>query len=107
MTAEVLGQRPYITPYKLKVRLLEDGIFEPRCQRCRGTTWLGRPIPLELHHCGGGRWNNALPNSELLCPNCHALTPNHAGRGIGRYAPAPMLELADRHGLGPCAREGV
>jgi 5-methylcytosine-specific restriction endonuclease McrA len=86
MAAETLAARAYVTPFKLKVRLLEDGIFEPRCQRCQRTTWLRRPIPLELHHRDGDRWNNALANLELLCPNCHALTPNHAGRAVGRYS---------------------
>jgi len=46
---------------------------------CQHTTWLDQPIPLELHHKDGDRTNNTLPNIELLCPNCHALTDNYRG----------------------------
>jgi hypothetical protein len=34
-------------------------------------------IPLELHHVDGNYKNNSEDNLELLCPNCHALTPNY------------------------------
>ena len=54
-----------------------------KCEECANTKWLGKDIPLEIHHKDGDRTNNALDNLELLCPNCHALTdswrrPNHS-----------------------------
>lgn len=45
-----------------------------KCQQCGNTEWLGKPIPLELHHTDGDTENNVLENLELNCPNCHALT---------------------------------
>jgi len=48
------------------------------------TEWLGRPIPLELHHIDGNRDNNVLENYQLLCPNCHALTDSYRGRNSAK-----------------------
>jgi 5-methylcytosine-specific restriction endonuclease McrA len=70
----------------LRQRLIDEGRREPRCARCRGTTWQGTAIPLELDHIDGDRRNNRDENLRLLCPNCHALTPTYRGRDIGRQA---------------------
>jgi len=79
---DYLSGKRDIKSYKLKKRLLDDGLFQHRCCRCRRTTWMKQPIPLELHHIDGNSSNNQLHNLELLCPNCHAQTPNYRGRGI-------------------------
>jgi hypothetical protein len=47
------------------------------CESCRNTEWLGKPIALELHHVDGDRANALEDNLKLLCPNCHAQTPNY------------------------------
>lgn len=52
-----------------------------RCEACAGTSWLGRPMPLEVHHIDGNRQNNADSNLQLLCCNCHSFTPNYRNRG--------------------------
>jgi hypothetical protein len=72
----------------LRRRLLDEGLKEHRCEHCRLTTWRGAPIPLELDHVNGDRFDNRLENLRLLCPNCHALTPTYRGRNIGRPAAA-------------------
>ena len=33
--------------------------------------------PLEIHHIDGNAENNSEDNLQLLCPNCHSLTPNY------------------------------
>ena len=71
---------------KLRRRLLEQKIFKSRCSNCGRTTWLGSRIPLELDHRDGNHRNNELTNLRLLCPNCHALTPNYRGRNIAPKA---------------------
>lgn len=76
---------PRIESHRLKRKLLDEGIFDPQCATCGGTTWQGVPIPLELEHKNGNRTDNRLNNLELLCPNCHALTPTYRGRNIGGY----------------------
>jgi hypothetical protein len=76
---DVLVHKKLENTWRLKNRLLQSGLKEHRCECCGSARWLGEPIPLELHHMDGDRTNNTLPNIELLCPNCHALTDNYRG----------------------------
>ncbi|HEX8494777.1 MAG TPA: hypothetical protein VF658_18170 [Pyrinomonadaceae bacterium] len=74
----------FISSHKLKLKLLEDGMKKRCCEQCHRQEWMGEPIPIELHHVNGDRFDNRLGNLLLLCPNCHALTDNHAGKGMHR-----------------------
>ena len=47
-----------------------------KCEICNLTDWNGQDIPLEVHHIDGDHLNNILENLQIICPNCHALTPN-------------------------------
>jgi hypothetical protein len=76
-----LGNELPIQSYKLKRKLLSEGVFTRECSGCKNTEWLGQPIPLELDHIDGNHSDNRLPNLRLLCPNCHALTPTCRGKG--------------------------
>ncbi len=82
---EYLVEGRLISSHRLKSLLLRDGLKIYRCEKCGLTDWQGQAIPLELHHVDGARTNNKLENLQLLCANCHALTPNNAGKGIKRY----------------------
>ena len=62
---------------KLKIRLLNEGYLEPKCDICGQSRWLDGEIPLQLDHKDGDKENNSLSNLRLLCPNCHALTPQY------------------------------
>jgi 5-methylcytosine-specific restriction endonuclease McrA len=80
---EFLKDNKFISStHRLKLLLLRDGLKHYQCERCKRSKWLGQPIPLELHHRDGNRLNNKFENLQLLCANCHALTPNNSGRGI-------------------------
>ena len=78
--AEVLTNGKLENTWRLKARLLQEGLKAHRCECCGRARWMGLSIPLELHHRDGERTNNALANIELLCPNCHALTGSYRGR---------------------------
>lgn len=81
---DVLCAGSTVQSYKLKRRLLDEGVFERVCMHCDGDRWGTEPIPLELHHKDGDRHNNRLDNLEILCPNCHALTDTYRGKNIGQ-----------------------
>jgi hypothetical protein len=63
---------------KLRRKLIEDNLKKEECEGCGITEWMGEKIVLELHHVDGDRYNNTLENLQILCPNCHSLTPNHS-----------------------------
>ena len=66
-------------------------LLETRGERCEECHWAQRHsitgrIPLTVHHIDGNYENNAEENLQLLCPNCHSLTPSYGilNRGNGR-----------------------
>lgn len=66
----------------LKRFLFKEGLKEERCEVCG---WCERRpldglMPLHLHHVNGCSTDNRIENLQLLCPNCHALTENYAGK---------------------------
>jgi len=77
---EILVKDSSYQSYKLKKRLLKDGLMEHKCYNCNGIEWLGHPIPLELEHINGDRFDNRIENLILLCPNCHAQTGTYRGK---------------------------
>jgi hypothetical protein len=81
---ELLRASSTVQSYKLKRRLLDEGVFERVCMSCNRSRWEQAPIPLELHHKDGDRHNNELANLAMLCPNCHALTDTYRGKNIGQ-----------------------
>jgi hypothetical protein len=65
-----------LCPKTIKQFLRE--LYDNKCQLCgwneiNPTTNI---VPLEVNHIDGNGFNNRLDNLQLICPNCHALTPN-------------------------------
>jgi hypothetical protein len=75
----------YTHTSNLRERLFAEGLKARICERCRRTTWNGRPIPLQLDHINGDRRDNRLENLRILCANGHSQTDTYCGRNVGRY----------------------
>lgn len=65
------------------------------CAICQLTTWLGKPLSLQLDHIDGNKHNNDLSNLRLLCPNCHSQTDTFAGRNIARASSSGRTTISE------------
>lgn len=62
---------------KKRLRLIEEGLKEGKCEICGLSEWMGKPIPLELHHIDFNHFNNELSNLMIVCSNCHMQLHNY------------------------------
>jgi len=49
---------------KLKIRLINEGYLDPRCDICGITRWLDGEVPLQLDHKNGNKDDNSLKNLQ-------------------------------------------
>ena len=68
-----------IQSFRLKNRLIKEGLKQHKCECCGITEWNGKLAPIELDHKNGNHNDNRLENLQILCPNCHAQTENYRG----------------------------
>lgn len=61
-----------------RIRLIQEGYKEGKCECCGLDIWMGKPIPLELHHKDFNHYNNSLDNLQILCSNCHMQAHNYS-----------------------------
>jgi predicted transcriptional regulator len=70
----------------LKMRLIEAGLKENRCEICGITHWMGKPVNMQLHHKNGDGSDNRVVNLQFLCGTCHSQTDTYGGRKRHRRA---------------------
>lgn len=58
-----------------------------RCEVCKLSHWLGKLLILELHHINATYRDDSKENLQLLCPNCHSLTPNFGWKRMHNKIP--------------------
>jgi hypothetical protein len=74
------GMHPHFQTFKLKNKLLAEGIFENRCDICGLDEWNGKPLNSQLDHIDGDSHNHKLENLRMICPNCHSQTDTFCGK---------------------------
>jgi len=82
------GNHPQYGTFKLKIRLFSELGWKKICSCCCSETWMDKPIPLELDHIDGNRYNHKIENLRLLCANCHAQTDTYCAKNKGNYSGA-------------------
>lgn len=80
-TGQPTGTKNFVKKYLIETR-------GDRCELCGffgANTVTGNSI-IQMDHIDGNCFNNSLVNLQLLCPNCHAMTPNYGSlnKGSGR-----------------------
>lgn len=83
-----------------KIQEWKDGTFDGLCGKYQISDWIRNyllekhnyscelcgwnkinpttgKVPLDIHHIDGDYRNNKEENLQVLCPNCHSLTPNY------------------------------
>jgi hypothetical protein len=76
------GEYPEFQTFKLKNRLIKEGVFENKCSVCDLKQWKNKPLNMELDHIDGDRTNHKLKNLRMICPNCHAQTDTYRAKNI-------------------------
>ncbi len=76
------GKHPSYQTFKLKCRLISEGLKKNICENCNIDEWMGEKIECELDHIDGNRSNHVLSNLRILCPNCHSQTPTFRSKNI-------------------------
>ena len=83
----------FVSAYRLKLKLIRDGVKEHKCEICNITEWMGQKVPLELDHIDGNHYNNVMSNLRIVCPNCHAQQDTNSGKNVKhRKNKAPLTE---------------
>jgi len=57
------------------------------CAICKGTEWMGKPMPLEVDHINGHWKDDRVENVRMVCGNCGMQLPTYKNknRGNGRH----------------------
>lgn len=81
---ELFSNRTYKIAQTVLIKRLKE-IRDWKCEMCGLNEWMGKTLPLEVHHIDGNNYNNELSNLQILCPNCHSLTNNWRSRNKKGY----------------------
>jgi hypothetical protein len=70
-------------------KIIRNYLFEKNNNKCSICEWnelnkFTNKIPLQVHHIDGDYKNNKEENLQLLCPNCHSLTPTFMALNKGK-----------------------
>jgi hypothetical protein len=91
LRGEISGGTVAMVSRYIRRYLLELG--GEQCSRCGWSEHhpiTGR-VPLEMDHLNGNYADNRLQNLRLLCPSCHALTPNFKALNKGNGRPYAIV----------------
>lgn len=98
--ALVKGRR--ISSSMLRQHLLKLGFLTGKCKLCGISSWMEKPLTLQLDHVNGDPSDNRPENIRELCPNCHSQTPTFGTRGGRNKTKSPdfVVEVKRFHAEG-------
>lgn len=78
------GKHPSYQTFKLRNRLISEGIKVNKCEICGISDWNGKEISIQLDHIDGNSHNHLLDNLRMICPNCHSQTETYCGKNTNK-----------------------
>lgn len=81
---EILVEDSYYQTYKLKKRLIKEGLLKDVCSICGISSWREKPLSLHLDHINGNPRDNRIENLRIICPNCDSQTDTYCGKNKNR-----------------------
>jgi 5-methylcytosine-specific restriction endonuclease McrA len=79
--SEILeGKCPQYQTFKLKKRLVNEGLKDNSCEVCGIKDWNNTKLNMELDHIDGDRTNHNIDNLRMICPNCHSQTDTYRSK---------------------------
>ncbi len=78
--SELLTENNTFQTYKLKQRLLKEGLIQNKCSECGVSDWNNKVLNMHLDHINGINNDHRLENLRMLCPNCHSQTDTYCGK---------------------------
>jgi hypothetical protein len=79
-TEDLLVTGSTFQTFKLKQRLLNEGLIQNKCFECGIISWNGKEISLHLDHINGKSNDHRIENLRMLCPNCHSQTDTYCAK---------------------------
>ena len=76
------GKHPQYQTNKLRIRLINEGIKDEKCEVCGLEEWNDKKLSFELDHINGVRYDHNLENLRIICPNCHSQTQTYRSKNI-------------------------
>lgn len=82
------GEEDGVTSNQSVSRFIRNYLLKLNNNSCQLCNWsvtneVSGNVPLQLHHIDGNCLNNKECNLQILCPNCHSLTPNYGRLNSG------------------------
>jgi len=75
-----------ISGTNIKKKLYKASLKQPICELCgQNENWKTGKISMILDHVNGSNRDNRIENLRIVCPNCNATLPTHAGKNNRRY----------------------
>lgn len=79
------GFYPEYQTFKLKNRLINEGLKFNICEVCGISEWNGNLLSMQLDHIDGNPHNHLLKNLRMICPNCHSQTETYCGKNKNKF----------------------
>lgn len=103
---DFLSNKVPIASASLRVKIIEAGLKDFKCEECGLTEWMGEEAPLDLDHINSDHDDNRLENLKVLCANCHRVKTRATRSARKKQTSAPSKKYKCKRCQKPKKSEG-